>query len=66
MVGGMQDDRPFKTLESPDRTRRVLIVQRDDGIWSFRHQWRAGVRTVDPNSPIGTEGGRRRMGTAGP
>jgi hypothetical protein len=34
-------DRILETIESPTGQERVIIVQRPDGRYSFRKQWRA-------------------------
>ncbi|MGE3175789.1 MAG: hypothetical protein AB7O97_24410, partial [Planctomycetota bacterium] len=37
-------------------SERVLVVQRGDGTYSYRRQWRADIRTEHPDSPLLVEG----------
>ena len=45
-------DRRLTIIMSPDGKERVLIVQRPDGHYSYRRQWRSGETSNHPDSPI--------------
>jgi len=46
-------DRIIEMIESPDARQRVLIVQRTDGRYSFRKQFRSGDGGDDPGNFVG-------------
>jgi hypothetical protein len=49
-------DRIVEMIESLDAQQRVLIVQRPDGWYSFRRQWRAGDNYKGPGTFVWDDG----------
>jgi len=45
------DDRLLVIFLHAAGLERVLVVQRGDGAYSYRRQWRADIRTDHPDSP---------------
>jgi hypothetical protein len=45
-------DRLVQSFTRPDGRERVLIVQRPDGAYSYRRQWRSSAIQDHPDSPI--------------
>lgn len=45
-------DRLVQSFIRPDGCERVLIVQRPDGAYSYRRQWRSSAIQDHPDSPI--------------